>query len=242
MSLNIKFVAFALFPIEHMSNRISKLSHSVYYYPVSQLLLNLGCTNKKTLIRYFTEKYIVMLLTKTASTQRLFNPVFPRYTIPLTVCLTCTAVMTDKSKSVLTMTTFLLCVCLGTCWLNCGCLRRHLERHACTHTHRRWAHPPARHSLIPPFEPCWVLWYGTPRSANFSVCLSGCGQQNYSTLRSHFTEADYCERMCEKTNHWKPHPVKHGMWIHVPCILAHHVLIGKGCGFERSVEECEGMA
>lgn len=85
MSLNIKYVAFPLFPIEHMSNTISKLSHSVFFYPVSQLLWNLGCTNKKTLICCFTEKYIVMLVTKTASTQCLFNPVYPRYTIPLTV-------------------------------------------------------------------------------------------------------------------------------------------------------------
>ena len=192
------------------------------------------------------------LLTKTASTQCLFNPVFPRYTIPLTVChMYCGA---DRRIEICSDHDYISPVCLPghvlvKLWLSTTSSKErerethtHTHTHPHPHTHRRWAHPPARHSLIPPFEPCWVLWYGTPYSANFSVCLSGCGQQKYSTLRSHFTEADSCERMCEKTNHWKPHPVKHGMWIHVPCILAHHVLIGKGCGFERSVEECEGMA
>ena len=98
------------------------------------------------------------LLTKTASTQCLFNPVFPRYTIPL--CVTCTVVLTDESKSVLTMTTFLLCVCLGTCWLNCGCLRRHLKRererhthtHTPTHTH---THTGDEHTLQP--DTAWSL-------------------------------------------------------------------------------------
>lgn len=152
--------------------------------------------------------------------------------------LKCTLVLTKTQKSVPTMTTLLLCVCLGTCWLNCGCLSV-TQATSAPETHTPWTHPQAWHGLIPPFEPYWVLWCGIP---NFSVCLSGCGQQTTQLSQSNFTKGDSCKSMCEKTNHLKPHSVKHGMWIKVPCISAHHVLIGKGCGFERSGEEFEYMA
>lgn len=70
----------------------------------------------------------------------------------------------------------------------------------------------------------------------------GMWSMNYSNLHSYFTQSDSCKRMCEKTNHFKPHPVKHGMWINVPCISAHYVLIFGGMWFLRSVEEFEDMA
>lgn len=86
----------------------------------------------------------------------------------------------------------------------------------------------------------FVVLYTQP-CQRLSLSL-GMWSTNYSNLHSHFTQSDSCKRMCEKTNHFKPHPVKHGMWINVPCISAHCVLISEGCGFLRSVEESEDMA
>lgn len=79
----------------------------------------------------------------------------------------------------------------------------------------------------------FVVWY-TPRCQLFSLSL-GMWSTNYSTLQSHFTEGDSCKRMCEKADHLKPHPVKHGMRINVLCTSAHHVLIGKGCGLWKNL-------
>lgn len=55
-------------------------------------------------------------------TQSVFNPAFSTYMIHLTPCLPCGVELTETPKSALTVTALLLCVCLGTCWLNCGCL------------------------------------------------------------------------------------------------------------------------
>lgn len=133
------------------------------------------------------------------------------------------------------MTTLLLCVCLGTCWLNCGCLsvtqatsapetHMHIHRGYTLRSDTVW-------SIYPnPTEFCGMAYPAMPAFES----LPGCGQQTQSNLQSHFTQGDSCKRMCEKANHLKPHPVKHGMWINVLRISTHNVLIWEGCGFERS--------
>ena len=81
------------------------------------------------------------LLTKTASTQCLFNPVFPRYTIPLTVChMYCGA---DRRIEICSDHDYISPVCLPghvlvKLWLSTTSSKER-ERERDTHTH---THPP----------------------------------------------------------------------------------------------------
>lgn len=104
------------------------------------------------------------------------------------------------------------------------------DTHIMVHGHN--LHP--WHSLIPPFEPYWILWYcADPAVPTFkSVSRDVVNTRLKSPASFLWGWFAGCVRRLITQNPL----VKHGMWINVPCISAHLLLIGKGCGFERSVE------
>lgn len=132
-----------------------------------------------------------------------------------------------------------LCVCLGTFRLNCGRLSDARATSA-PETHTPWTESPPWHSLIPPFEPYWILRYGVhPAAPTFeSVSRDVVNTRLKSPVSCLWGWFAGCVRRLITHNPL----VKHGMWINVPCISAHLLLIGKGCGFESSAEEFEDMA
>lgn len=116
--------------------------------------------------------------------------------------------LTETWKSVLTLTADLLCVCLGKCWLNCGCLKVTQA----TRTSR--IRPPARHP--------------TEFLCHPSFSLPRCGRHT-SPVSFHsgwFLWKALCDWL--ETN-----PVKAGAWMKV-FMLTHYTFTGNGCGLWKN--------